>query len=103
MIRVSVMYPSRGSSRFDVGYYFGTHIPMIRALLGTPLKGATVDEGLGGMQPGEPPTYRMMTHLLFESIESFQAAIAPHLQTIIGDIATFTDVEPVVQISAVRA
>jgi uncharacterized protein (TIGR02118 family) len=39
-----------------------------------------------------------MFHLLFETIEEFQNAIAPHQQAIIEDIPNYTNIQPIIQI-----
>jgi uncharacterized protein (TIGR02118 family) len=102
MIRVSVMYANRRKPRFDMVYYLNRHLPMVATLLGSALKGATVDEGLAGGIPGAPPPYLMMTHLMFESVAAYEAAVAPHMQTILGDVPEFTNCQAVIQISTVR-
>lgn len=102
MIRVSVMYANRKHPRFDMTYYLTRHMPMVATLLGSALKGATVDEGLSGAAPGSTPPYLMMTHLMFESVEAYQTAIEPHVQAIMGDIPEFTNCQTVIQVSTVR-
>ncbi|MCU0293226.1 MAG: EthD family reductase [Thermoanaerobaculaceae bacterium] len=102
MIRVSVMYANRKHPRFDMTYYLTRHLPMVATLLGSALKGATVDEGLSGAAPGSVPPYLMMTHLMFESVEAYRAALEPHLQVIYGDIPEFTNCQAVMQVSTVR-
>jgi uncharacterized protein (TIGR02118 family) len=102
MIRVSVMYANRKKPRFDMTYYLNKHLPMLATLLGSALKGATVNEGLAGATPGSLPPYLIMTHLMFESIEAYETALAPHINTIMGDIPEFTNCQTVFQISAVR-
>lgn len=102
MIKVSVMYPAGADSRFDMDYYLGTHIPLVRRTLGAALKGVAVEQGLGGGEPGSPPTYAAVGHLLFDSVEAFQEAFAPHAGTITGDVPNYTNVEPTLQISEVK-
>lgn len=102
MIRVSVMYANRKHPHFDMTYYLTRHMPMVATLLGSALKGATVDEGLSGMTPGSTPPYLIMTHLMFESVEAYQAAIEPHIPAITGDIPVFTNCQTVIQVSTVR-
>lgn len=102
MIKVSVMYPHRDGAKFDMDYYCTSHMPMVRDRLGAALKGMSVDAGLGGGAPGSPPTYAAIGHLLFDSADAFQAAFAPHADEILGDIANYTDIEPVIQVSDVR-
>jgi uncharacterized protein (TIGR02118 family) len=42
-----------------------------------------------------------MCHIFSESVQSFQAAFGPHAKEILGDIANYTDLAPVMQISEV--
>ncbi len=48
-----------------------------------------------------PATYVAMCHVFSESIESFQAGMARGGQDILADIANFTRIAPVIQISEV--
>jgi uncharacterized protein (TIGR02118 family) len=102
VIKVSVMYPSTAGSRFDMAYYLNTHIPLVERLLGPALKGAAVDQGIGGEQAGSAPPYLAMGHLLFDSLEAFQTAFGPHAQAIVADIPNYTNCEAVLQISEVK-
>jgi uncharacterized protein (TIGR02118 family) len=102
MIKVSVLYPYKEGVGFDMNYYLNSHIPMVRDKLGAACKGAAVEQGLGGGAPGTHPTYIAMGHLLFDSVESFQAAFAPHATTIMADIPKYTALQPVIQISEVK-
>ena len=102
MIKVSVLYPNDEGTRFDIDYYCNRHIPLVQGLVGEALKGVQVEHGLAGDEPGSPPTYHAMGHLLFESVESFQAAFGPHAEKILADIPNYTDAPPVLQISEVK-
>ena len=102
MIKVSVLYPYKEGVGFDMRYYLDSHIPMVRAKLGTACKGAAVEQGLGGGAPGTPPAYVAMGHLFFDSVETFQAAFAPHATAIMADIPNYTALQPVIQISEVK-
>lgn len=102
MIKVSLFYPNKEGSRFDMDYYCNSHIPMVKEKLGDALKGGSVDHGLGGPEPGSRATYIAMGHLLFDSVEAFQTAFGPHTEAIMGDIPNYTDVEPTIQISEVK-
>jgi uncharacterized protein (TIGR02118 family) len=68
MVKVSVFYPNRPGSHFDMSYYCSKHIPMVQRLLGSTLKSVAVEEGIAGAVPGSPPTYLALGHLYFESI-----------------------------------
>ena len=100
MIKVGVFYPL--TSKFDWDYYLNKHTPMIQKLLAPAMKKVEIEKGLGGGGPGAPATYTTICNLHFESIEAFQKAFGPHAGEIMGDIANYTDVQPVVQISDVK-
>jgi uncharacterized protein (TIGR02118 family) len=103
MIQVSVLYPQGDGKHFDMAYYLGNHIPMVKAKLGAACKAVTVVEGLAGGAPGSKPAYAAMCHLSFDSPDAFKAAFAPHAAAILGDIPNYTDIEPVIQVSAIKA
>jgi uncharacterized protein (TIGR02118 family) len=102
MIKVSVLYPNSEGRTFDISYYCSKHMPLVAQLLGASLKGMNVDEGIGGQTPGTTAPYLAIGHLLFESVEAFQTAFAPHAATIVGDVPNYTDIQPILQISAVK-
>jgi len=102
MITVSVLYPYKEGSKFDMDYYTNRHIPMVQEKLGPALKGASMVKGLGGAAPGSPPIYAAMIHMHFDSVEAFQGAFGPHAETIMADIPYCTDVEPAIQVSEVK-
>jgi uncharacterized protein (TIGR02118 family) len=101
MIRVSVFYPPSG--KFDWDYYLAKHVPLVREKLGKALKGVTVDQGVAGGQPGTPPGFAAMIHMIFDSAEAFAAAFGPHAKVIMADIPNYTKAQPQIQISEVRA
>lgn len=102
MIRVSVLYPNNPGSTFDMAYYLDRHIPVVQQKLSGALRGTAVDHGLGGTEPGSPPAYVVICHLLFDSVEAYQQAFEPHAQAIVGDIPNYTNTQPIVQVSAVK-
>jgi uncharacterized protein (TIGR02118 family) len=65
-------------------------------------QGLSVEQGLGGIQPGSPPTDAMMFHMLFDSVEAFQQSFGPHAEAIVGDSPNYTNAQPTVQISEVK-
>jgi len=102
MISVTVLYRHTDSIKFNMNYYLDTHIPMISGLLGSALKGALVQQGIGGGAPGSLPEFAVITVLRFDSVEAFQAAFQPHAAQVMADIANFTNEPPSIQISEVR-
>jgi uncharacterized protein (TIGR02118 family) len=101
MIKVSVMYPYLEGARFDHAYYRDQHMPLLKERLGAACLYYTIDKGLAGGGPGTPPTYLAMCHVHCESVEAFNAAFGPHAKEILGDIANYTDLQPVMQVSDV--
>lgn len=101
MIKVSVMYPSQPGARFDHAYYRDKHMPLVKKRMGDACLYYTVDKGLAGGGPGEPPTYVGMCHIFAASVESFQKGFGPHADEILGDIPNYTDLSPVMQFSEV--
>jgi uncharacterized protein (TIGR02118 family) len=90
-----------GGARFDHDYYRDKHMPLLKNRLGDVCKYYTVDKGLSGGAPGTPATYIGMCHIFCDSVEAFQLGFGPHAKEILGDIANYTDLQPVMQISEV--
>ncbi|WLI89668.1 EthD family reductase [Massilia sp. R2A-15] len=101
MIKVTAMYPHTPDARFDLSYYVDKHMPMVKDRFGAACTSYTIDKGVAGMAPGSAPTYGIMCHFFFDSLDAFQSAFAPHAQQILGDIPNYTDLTPVIQISEV--
>lgn len=101
MIKVTVMYPYTAGARFDHDYYREQHMPMMKRLLGAACLYYTVDKGIAGGAPGSDPVYVARCDFVCTSFEAFKAARAPHAQEIQADIANYTDIQPVLQISEV--
>lgn len=101
MFKVSVMYPYRAEARFDHEYYRDKHMPMVQRLLGPACAYYTVDKGVSGSEPGSPPAYVGMCHIFTESLEVFGAAMEKDGKEIFADVPTYTDIEPVLQVSEV--
>ena len=101
MIRVSVLYPNGPDAKFDIDYYANQHLKLVMDRVGSAIVSAEINTGLGSAIPGEPAPFIAVGHLLFNSLEEFQAAFGPHAEEIMGDIPNFTNTEPAVQISEI--
>jgi uncharacterized protein (TIGR02118 family) len=99
MIRVSILYPRKDGARFDWAYYTGTHIPLVGRKLGSAVKSAAIEQGIAGGAPGSPAPFVAIANLTFESVAAFESAFAPHANEIMADIAKYTSIEPIIQIS----
>ena len=103
MIKISMLYPNKKGSRFDVSYYVDTHMPLFIKLLSAHpgFKGVSVERGLGGAVPGSEPAYIAMCHFLFNSVEDFLAAFMLSAEVLQGDMPNYTNIEPVIQFNKV--
>ena len=101
MIKVTVMYPYTEGARFDHDYYRDRHMPMVKARLGSACAYYTVDKGLAGGAPGAPPAFVAMCAFICDSVEGYRAASQTHRAEILGDIANYTDIAPMIQISEI--
>lgn len=103
MITLTIFYPNSEGARFDMAYYLDVHMPMSKERLGSALMGSTVDSGVMGGEQGAPPPYLVMTHMRFESIETFLEAFMPHMEELQGDMPNYTNVQPQFQFSTSQA
>ena len=102
MLKVNVLYPAVDGAQFDMNYYLNQHTPMLRDRFGPALKSIAIEHGLAGPAPDTAASFIVLCHLGFASVEAFQTAFAPHAAEIMGDIANYTNVQPVIQISDVK-
>jgi uncharacterized protein (TIGR02118 family) len=102
MTKISILYPQRAGARFDFEYYVGNHMPMsIGRLSAHPgFRGVSVERGVAGV-PGTQTVYAAMCHFLFASLADFLAAFEPHAALLQGDMANYTDIQPLIQVSEV--
>ena len=102
MVKVSVLYPNKPGARFDVEYYLNTHMPMSARLLGPAVKAITVEIGRPGLGADDVPPFAAICGFTCETVEDFVQAFTPVASQLQGDIPTYTDITPVVQISDIR-
>jgi uncharacterized protein (TIGR02118 family) len=99
MIKVNVMYPYTEGARFDHDYYRDRHMPMVKARLGSACAYYTVEKGLTGGAPGAPPAFVAMCAFICDSVEGYQAAMKKYGAEVRADLANYTDIAPVLQVS----
>jgi uncharacterized protein (TIGR02118 family) len=104
MVMVSIMYPNKNGSKFDQEYYVNTHMPISIERLSTHagFRGVSVARGMAGGMPDSEPAYAAICQYLFDSLEDFLAAFNPHAALLQSDMVNYTDIEPIIQISAVE-
>ena len=75
---------------------------MVRQKCAPECRRIAAESGLAGGTPGSRPPYIAVGHLIFDSVASFQKAFIPHAPEILADIPNYTNIEPVIQISAIE-
>jgi uncharacterized protein (TIGR02118 family) len=102
MIKVSVLYPNKPGSHFDMSYYINTHMPLAMRLLAKGLRKTEVDAGIQGTSPGEPPPFFGGCQFYFDSIEAFLDVWKSAAPELTADIPRYTDVAPLIQFNEVK-
>jgi uncharacterized protein (TIGR02118 family) len=93
MIRMSVLYPNTEGHVFDHEYYRTQHVPLALRTWG--LEQAEIDKGVDG-------PYVAAVHFRFDSLEAMAAALAAEGSAqVTADVANYTNIAPVVQISEI--
>ena len=100
MVTISVIYPRSEGAHFDYDYYSATHLPLVsERWRDAGLTGIEGLRGVAGAAGGDAPFFAMAL-IRFASLEQFQAAMGgEHAGPILGDIANFTSVQPIVQVN----
>jgi len=93
MIKVSVFYPETEGASFDLDYYRETHVPLACKTWG--LDGAQITKGVSG-------PYIVSVEFLFDSMDEMGTAMSvPGTADVMADVANFTTIAPVMQVSEV--
>jgi uncharacterized protein (TIGR02118 family) len=92
MIRFSVFYPETDGATFDHDYYRDNHVPLACKTWGVD---AVIDKGVSG-------PYVAAVHFTFDTMDDMQAALAAEgTGAVIEDVANYTTITPVQQISEI--
>jgi len=102
MIKVSILYRNSPGSHFDVDYYLNTHMPLAIGLLGSAVKAVSVEIGVFGESPDQPPPFVAICSFTCETAQAFTDAFLPHAEVLQGDIPKYTNIAPVIQVSEIR-
>jgi uncharacterized protein (TIGR02118 family) len=93
MIRLSVLYPTTDGATFDHDYYREQHVPLCVSTWG--LDSAEIDRGVDG-------PYVAAVHFRFASTAALETAMAADgMAAIRADIANYTTIAPVRQVSEI--
>jgi uncharacterized protein (TIGR02118 family) len=102
VIKVTILYPNKPGSHFDVDYYLNVHMPMAIRVLGSTLKAVSVEIGVSGTMPADPPPFAAMVGFTCESVLAFNRAMMRGGEELRADIPKYTDIEPIIQIGEIR-
>ncbi|PXA87574.1 EthD family reductase [Nostoc sp. 3335mG] len=88
-----VAYPAGEGKRFDRDYYVATHLPLVEQAWGA--FGLTSAQGFF---PREGGSHEAVAVLTFSDEGAIGAALGSDATpSVLGDLANFTDIEPVLQ------
>jgi len=101
MYKASIMYPNQKDARFDLDYYRGPHMDLVKKLLKPfGLIKVCVDRPIsGGMD--QPAPYVCVGNLYFDSADGYDRGAAEIGSILRRDIKNFTDILPLRQVSEV--
>ena len=102
MVKVSIFYPGKPGSHFDVDYYLNTHMPLTLGLLGSAIKAVSVEIGVLGGTPDQLPPFTAICGFTCETVQAFTDAFLPNADVLQSDIPKYTDITPVIQVSEIR-
>jgi uncharacterized protein (TIGR02118 family) len=92
-IKFSVLYPKTEGATFDHDYYANSHVPLALKTWG--MESADIEKGIDG-------PYEAAVHFTFADQEAMGAALgAPGTPEVMADVANYTTIVPVTQISEI--
>jgi uncharacterized protein (TIGR02118 family) len=95
MVRLSVLYPTTEGASFDHDYYRDKHVPFACQTWGVADADVQIDKGIDG-------PYVAAVHFLFASMDALGTAFgAPGTGDVNADVANYTTITPVIQISEI--
>jgi len=98
-ISVTVKYPNKEGSRFNLDYYINNHLLLMTEKFGEAMLSLNACNGIATPNPEVAPPYQVMAIMEIKSLEMFKDVFSQHGAEINGDFTNYTDVEPVIQIS----
>ena len=100
MFKVSILYPNRPGTHFDMDYYVNVHMKHVQELMGPEgLIKISVDRGLSALD--QPAPFHCVGQLYFDDPGGYERAIRKHGTRLRGDIPKFTDATPIRLLSEV--
>jgi uncharacterized protein (TIGR02118 family) len=101
MIRLTVLYPAKDGETFNYDYYFNDHHKLLVSRWKPEgMVSCEFDKGMSDPAGGKAP-YLAIAYLKFNSVEDLQKALAKHGAEVVGDVANYTKIEPIMQVNEV--
>jgi uncharacterized protein (TIGR02118 family) len=99
---LSLHYRRSDEGRFDLEYYEGQHLPLVKRVWGPHIQRIEVLKGIVDLDGQSAPPFSITTLLHFASREDMEAAFAnPDSALLTRDIGKFTDVSPEGQLNSI--
>jgi uncharacterized protein (TIGR02118 family) len=103
MIRLMVLYPAKDGEAFNYDYYFNEHHKLLVSRWKPEgMVSCEFDRGLSDPAGGKAP-YVAVAHIKFNSADALQKALAKHGAEVVGDVANYTKIQPIMQVNEVVA
>jgi uncharacterized protein (TIGR02118 family) len=99
VIKITLFYPNSPGGRFDHDDYETVHMPLSIALLGGAMQSVTVERGVSAGAPWPEPALRAVCSFVCKSVGPYGRAFTPHRDRLQRDMATYTHIPPIVQVS----
>lgn len=102
MFKLTILYPKSQDGWFDFDYYLNKHMPLTLERQGAAVKSVLVEKGYAVDMPGVEFAFVAICSFTYESQQAFEEAFVPHAEELQGDIANYTDIQPIIQFNTVE-
>ena len=102
LFKVTIMYPGGKDKTFDMDYYEKSHMPMMAGIIGKNLKFYEIDKGISGRTPNDEPPFVAVGYFYCYDVAAYGQAISKNIDTIMGDIKKYTNIQPVILVSEIK-
>lgn len=74
---------------------------MVAGFLGKNLEAYEINRGISGRTAADTARFAAIGHFYIHSVEEYGKAIAQNREAVMSDIAKYTDIQPIIQISEI--
>ena len=101
MIRLTVLYPNTEGGWFNMDYFLKKHVPLVKERIASVGASVELEEGLAGAEPDTSSAFCVIASTNYKSMEDLQKVVAMHGKELLADIANFTNIQAIRQISRI--